>query len=116
MAAAKKKTYYPAKTFDDALVALSQLMVKNSWALVDLSQLEKDAQEQREQRAKYDALRTQFLSEHEAFGVAQSQRYKRFAAALNAARGAFRDDKAAIAALLPFKRVIRRKSSTQQAA
>ena len=109
-----KKTYYPQKTFDDALVGLVELYSKNNWALVDVNQLAKDAQEQRAQRAKHDSLQAQYLSEHESFGVAQDQRYQRFAAALNAARGAFRNDKAAMAALAPFKRAIMRKSASEQ--
>ncbi len=107
-----KKTYYPQKTFDDALVGLVELYTKNNWALVDVTQLAKDAEEQRAQRSKCDALQAQYLSEHEAFGVAQEQRHQRFAAALNAARGAFRNDKAAMAALAPFKRVAIRKSAS----
>ncbi len=105
-----KKTYYPQKTFDDALVGLVELFTKNNWALVDLNELAKAAQEQRAERIKHDTLQAQYLSEHESFGVAQEQRHQRFAAALNAARGAFRNDKAVMAALAPFKRAIMRKS------
>ena len=109
-----KKTYYPQKTFDDALVGLVELYRKNNWALVDVNQLAKDAEEQRTQRTKHDTLQSQYLSEHESFGVAQEQRHQRFAAALNAARGAFRNDKAAMAALAPFKRAAIRKSASEQ--
>ncbi len=109
-----KKTYYPQKTFDDALVGLVELYTKNGWALVDVTQLAKDAQDQRAERTKHDTLQAQYLTEHEAFGVAQDERYQRFGAALNAARGAFRNDKAVMAALAPFKRAIMRKSPKEE--
>ena len=54
-----KKTYYPQKTFDDALVGLAELFTRNNWALVNLEQLAKDAQEQRAQRTKHDSLQAQ---------------------------------------------------------
>ena len=46
---------------------------------------------------------------HAQFGSAQEARYPRFAAALNAARGAFRNDKAVSAQLAKFKRSTSRK-------
>jgi predicted phosphoadenosine phosphosulfate sulfurtransferase len=46
----------------------------------------------------------QFLALHETFGLRQEERYERFVAVLNAARMAFRKDKAVLAELERFKR------------
>ena len=109
-----KKTYYPRKTFDDHLDAFAKLCKEKGWSFsgVDMEQLFKDAEEQRKERAEHDALELKFRSVHERFGVHQNERYMRFAAALNAARGAFRNDKETMAELNKFKRSVRRRSST----
>lgn len=110
MATKKKRTYYPPKTFDDDLATFVKLFRSKSWSFsgVDVDQLEKDVPEQREERTAHDELESQYLALHESFGIAQEERYTRFAAALNAARGAFRRDKAVMAELDRFKRSIRR--------
>lgn len=107
-----KKTYYPSRSFDDALANLSQLLTQKNWTVVDLKQLAQDAMDQRKDRIEFDRSYEQYLHQRQAFGLAQEQRYQRFAAALNAARGAYRNDKAAMASLAPFKRTITRKEST----
>jgi hypothetical protein len=104
--AATKKTYYPPKTFDDDLDGLARLCQSKGWAFsgVDVNQLATEAQAQRAERAEHDALEGRFASVHEAFGLAQAARYQHFSAVLNAARGAFRTDKAVMAELNLFKR------------
>lgn len=102
-----KKTYYPTKTFDDNIDGLAKLYQDKGWAFsgIDGRRLLDDAAEQRKERAQHDALESQYFNLHESFGMAQEARHQRFAAALNAARGAFRDDKAIMAELSRFKRV-----------
>lgn len=104
-----KKTYYPTKTFDDAVEGLAKLYQDKGWAFsgIDNRRLIKDAAEQRQERAEHDSVEGQYLHLHESFGLAQEARYERFSAALNAARGAFRGDKAAMAELDRFKREAR---------
>ena len=101
-----KKTYFPSRIFDDALAALVALFIAKGWAFpgVDLAQLEADAEEQRARRAEHDAALGQYLALHETFGMEQEARYRRFLRALNAARGAFCEDKAVMAELDRFKR------------
>jgi hypothetical protein len=104
------KTYYPPKTFDDDLAGLVNLYKAKKWAFsgVDLALLAKDVSAQRSERTSHDQLEAEFSHVHETFGQAQEQRYQRFSAALNAARGAFRNDKAVMALLDSFKRSTRR--------
>jgi hypothetical protein len=106
------RTYYPPRTFDDDLVALVALYKTNKWSFsnVDLAQLAKDGQDQRSERASFDAAQAAFNAQHAEFGTSQEARYQRFAAALNAARGAFRNDKGVSAQLEKFKRSAVRKS------
>lgn len=109
-----KKTYYPARTFDDDLDAFAQLAKTENWSFsnVDLVQLTQDATDQRNERAQYEAVEAQYNKEHEIFGLAQEARYERFATALNAARGAFRNNKAVMAQLNRFNRSARRAAKT----
>lgn len=109
-----KKTYYPSKSFDDVLSSLAQLFTDKGWAVVDVNELKNDAQEQRAERSEFDQLQAKYLSARQAFGVAQEKRYQRYAAALFAARGAYRNDKAAMAALAPFKRAYSRRSMSAE--
>ena len=51
---------------------------------------------------------TEHEQQHATFGSAQEARYQRFSAALNAARGAFRNDKVVTAQLAKFKRLAAR--------
>ena len=104
-----RKTYFPQRTFDDDLSALAALFVAKGWSFagIDGNTLQQDANQQREERAAHDALEASYRNTHEAFGVAQEKRHERFAAALNAARGMFRDDKAVLAELDRFTRARR---------
>jgi hypothetical protein len=108
---ANARTYYPPKTFDDDLAALVALYKTSKWSFsnVDLAQLQQDATAQRTQRASFDAAQAAFDAQHVQFGSDQEARYQRFAAALNAARGAFRNDKTVTAQLANFKRSAVRK-------
>ena len=105
----EKRTYYPARTFDDDLDSFGGLMKENGWTSFGITaeQLEQDAIAQRAQRAEHDALEAKWQAAHEAFGQAQEERYERFAAALGAARAAFRKDKSVMAALARYKRSMR---------
>lgn len=107
---AETKTYFPAKTFDDDLDGLVGLYMGKKWQFsgVDLVQLEKDAGEQRAARKEFDSLEAQYLGAREKFGIGQEARHERFSAALNAARGAFKNDRAVLAELEPFKRSSKR--------
>lgn len=101
-----KKTYYPAKTFDDDFGAFVQMCVTNKWEFpgISLKMLQAAIKSQRTERSSHDALELQYLQEHEKFGVAQAQRHALFGAALHAARGLFRNDKAIVAQLARFTR------------
>ncbi|MCK9462405.1 MAG: hypothetical protein M0R80_22500 [Proteobacteria bacterium] len=101
-----RRTYYPTKVFDDMLFALVQLLLAKGWSFPGASteQLVADVEAQRAERAEHDALMSRFLALHETFGMNQEARYGRFVAVLNAARGAFRTDKAVMAELDRFKR------------
>ncbi len=105
-----KRTYFPQKTFDDDLDAFCRLAKSAGWSFsgVDVAQLERDTADQRAERARHEAAELEYNRLHEAFGVAQEARYARFADALNAARGAFRRDKAVLAQLDRFRRSARR--------
>ena len=115
-----RKMYYPTRQFDDQLAELVQLFTSSGWSFsgVDMKQLRKDALEQRAERADHDAAEKAFEAAHAAFGVAQEARYERFAAALRAARGAFRADKAVRMKLAAFDRParVRRKEAARGAA
>jgi hypothetical protein len=110
-----KRTYYPCKTFDDDLDAFAQLATTEKWSFsgVDIATIVGDAVDQRAERAQHDAAEGQFYKLHETFGLAQQTRYQRFAAALNAARGAFRNDKAVVAQLDRFRRSVRLRKCAQ---
>jgi hypothetical protein len=111
-----KRTYFPQKTFDDDLDAFAQLCQAQGWTFsgVDTKQLLEDAAAQRTERADHDAAELAFNHTHETFGLAQAARYDRFAAALHAARGAFRSDRAVLAQLDRFRRSTRGTSSTKK--
>ncbi|MBI5497239.1 MAG: hypothetical protein HY904_19655 [Deltaproteobacteria bacterium] len=111
MAAQKKKrTYFPPKTFDDDLVALAALFKRKGWSFsnVDIAALTEAGVTQREEREAHDEAELQFRNLHEAFGQAQEQRHQAFSAALNAARGAFKNDRAVSKELEKFTRSAKR--------
>jgi len=101
-----RRTYHPSKTFDDDLDAFAQLAKAENWSFsgVNAAAIEQDSIDQRNERAAHDAAEGEFDKLHETFGLAQQARHERFSAALNAARGAFRNDKAVIAQLDRFRR------------
>lgn len=106
----EKRTYYPAKTFDDDLANLAGFVTDNKLTLGTLTgaSLKKDGDTQRSERAQHDASERAWKAEHETFGTRQEDRYQRFAQALNAARALYRNDKIKLAELDQFKRSIRR--------
>ena len=99
-----KRTFYPSRIFDDALEALVILFVAKGWLFpgIDIAQLQADVAAQRAQRIEHDTKQSEYLTLHETFGLEQLARYRRFIRALNAARGAFCEDKAVMAALERF--------------
>lgn len=105
-----KRTYYPSKTFDDDLEAFAELARSEGWHFsgIDLEQIARDAVAQRAERGQYAAAEARFNDLHEQFGLAQEARYQRFAAALNAARGAFRENETIMMQLEAFRRLTRR--------
>ena len=100
-----KKTYYPPKSFDDAIDGFAELCRKNGWNFPSITaeQLHKDAIAQIEERKAHDKAEREFNALHETFGVNQELRHERFSKALNAARKLFADDKAVMAQLDEFK-------------
>ncbi len=98
--------YYPSRNFDDTLDAFVRLVASSNWSFpgVDLAQLEADVREQREERAALAAVRAETARKEADFAQRQHARFNRFAAVLNAARGAFRQDPAVLAQLDQFKR------------
>lgn len=65
------------------------------------------------ERAENDRVELEYNHARETFGLAQEARYQRFADALNAARGAFRRDKATLAQLDRFRRSAKRSSKSK---
>jgi len=105
-----KRTYYPSKTFDDDLEAFVKLARSEGWHFsgIDLEQVARDAVEQRVERGEYVAADARFNEMHEQFGLAQEARYQRFAAALNAARAAFRGNETIMTQLNASRPLARR--------
>ena len=107
-----RKTYHPQKSFDDALSALSELYVQKGWTYVSPEQLAQAAVTQRKEREAFDALAATFREKKEAFARAQQQRHAAYQAALEAARGANRNDPAVVKVLDGFKRSVKRAPKT----
>ena len=105
-----KRTYYPSKTFDDDLESFVKLAKSEGWHFsgIDLEQIARDAVEQRTEHGEYVAAEARFNDLHEQFGLAQEARYQRFAAALNAARAAFRGNETIMTQLEPSRPPARR--------
>lgn len=101
-----KKTYYPSKTFDDDFGVFVEMCAANSWEFpgISIKALQASVKAQRAERSSHDALELQYFKEHESFGLAQAERHALFGAALHAARGLFRNDKAVLAQLSRFTR------------
>ena len=105
-----KCTFSTASTACASLAAQKDLQahvrLPEGWKFpgVDVAQLTQDAIDQHNERLQHDTAESQFDKLHETFGLAQESRYDRFSAALNAARGAFRSNKAVLAQLDHFTR------------
>ena len=103
---ARKHTYTPQRTFDTDLDGLMRLLSGLGFTCshIDIEQCKQDVLDQRKSRAEHDALEARYLETHARFQLEQRERHKRYLQVLVAARGAFRDDKAVLAALQNFSR------------
>ena len=108
-----KKTYYPAKTFDDDLEGLVGLCADNGWSVpkIDQNDLAVSVAKQRTDRVEHDKLELQYLKVHQQFGIDQEKRHQTYNALLWGLLGAFRCDKATLAQLRRFKRSMGRKQA-----
>jgi hypothetical protein len=108
-----KRHFSPPRTFAEQLEAMVKLLREKqfSHSRVDLSQLEQDVLAQRQSRAAHDELEVKFREAHARLAEEQSARYKRFLRMRNAARAAFGDDNAMMAALKQFDRKRTRRST-----
>ena len=118
-----RKTYYPSRIFDDDQESFARMVQDKGWEFprAAIERLIADVDAQRRERAELDAQYGRYVALRETFGLAQSARYQRFMALLNAARGMFREDKAVTAELERFAREVggRRKKTpaeTEEAA
>lgn len=111
------RTFPVPRTFDNDLSSLVELLLsKNfSFSLVDILQCQKDAVAQREARARHDALQSEYLETHAQFAVDSCERYGRYVQLLNAARIAYRNDKAMMAALQKYTRKRTRRGTNAEA-
>lgn len=93
---------------DDDLAALVKLLKDQGRAFsgVDAAQLDADAQQQRDERTALDAAWGQFEALSMKFAKDTDARTKRWKSALDAARGAFKNDAEKRKLLLPFKRSV----------
>ena len=112
------KTYYPEQKFDNKYEQLVGLCIEQGWTLpgIDLKALQQDAAAQRAERKAHDEAMSRSRALHEAFGVAQQERYKAFFSMLSGLRGMFRDSKDKMALLEGFKREMARGSRKAKAA
>jgi hypothetical protein len=109
---AVKKTYNPQKTFSTDLEGTVNFLVAKNFtcSVVDIEQLKQDVIKQHASKAAFEALKAAYLEARERFLEEQSERHMRYTQLLNAARGAFRHDKATLAALANFQRKGNRRS------
>ena len=110
MTVSNKKTYSPAKTFDDDFARLIALCQEESWNVPshDMKALGNEVEAQRLERADHDADEMRWKEKHENFGIEQEERYLAYSSILNGMRGIFRGDKAKLAKLAVFTRSIRK--------
>ena len=101
-----KRVFYPPRSFDDDLECFVQLARAEGWHFsgVDFESLARDLVDQSSERDELNAAEGRFRALQEGFGCAQQARYRRFAAALNAARAAFQRDPNVMSRLKRFKR------------
>lgn len=113
-----KRTFPVPRTFDDSYSGLVELLLEKqfSFSLIDILQCKKDTADQRQARSEHDALEAEYRETHAQFAVESRERYGRFVRLLNAARAAYRDDKAMMAALEKYTRKRTRRSSETPAA
>jgi hypothetical protein len=81
---------------------------KWSFSNVDVVALTQDSDAQRKERTEFLRIEGEYLAARERFGAAQDERYQRFSAALNAARGAFKNDRTVLRELEGFKRSVQK--------
>lgn len=106
-------TFIPERSFADKLEGLVKFLMEQgfTFSLIDINQCLQDAIKQREERTFHDALAAKYREVHARFAVDQRERYRRYVRLLNAARAAYRDDKAMLAAISRFAHEKPRRSS-----
>lgn len=114
---AHKHTYTPQRTFDYDYEGLMRLLTELGFTCsnIDIDRCKQDVLDQRKSRAEHDALQAQYSEVHARFQLEQRERHKRYLQVLVAARGAFRDDEAVLAALQSFSRKGTRRSAKAEA-
>lgn len=100
------KVSTPQKTFDDQLERLVQHLKAAKLTLpgVELKALEADLKAQRDEKQADMELLARYEAAHQAFLVAQSERYARYMKAVKILRAANIDDPAGLKGLEQFKR------------
>lgn len=101
-----EKVSTPQKTFDDQLERLVQHLKAAKLTLpgVDVKGLEADLKAQREEKQADMELLARYEATHQAFLVAQSERYARYMKAVKILRATNIDDPAGLKGLEQFKR------------
>ena len=100
-----RKIYYPQRNFDDTFAAFVDMCALYKWEFpgIPLKALQEALKLQRSERAAYEALQLQYRKVRCAFAQSQAERHALFCAALQAARGSFRNNHAVRAQLDLFK-------------
>jgi hypothetical protein len=114
---AVKKVYNPQKTFSVDFEGLVNLLVEKDFtcSAVDIEECKKQVLKQRTSKAAFEALKASYVEAHARFLEEQSEHHMLYTRLLNAARGAFRHDKAMLAALANFQRKVTRRSPSDKA-
>jgi hypothetical protein len=110
----RKQTYVPQKTFDIDFEGLVNLLSGKNFtcSAVDIEQCKQEVLQQRLSRAAYEALKASYFEAHKRFVAKQRDRHKLYGRLLSAARGAFREDPAMLAALANFQRKVSHRTPT----
>lgn len=108
-----KPTFAPQRSFADHYEGLVKMLMEKAFLFshININQCLQDTIAQREERANHDALEAKYREAHARFAVNQRERFGRYIRLLDAARAAFRDDKAMLAALRNFARRPPRRAS-----
>src|SRR5690242_2754676 len=108
-----KPIFAPQRSFADNYEGLVKMLLEKAFAFshIDINKCLQDTIDQRAERANHDALQAKYQETHARFIVDQRERYGRYIRLLDAARAAFRDDKAMLAALRNFARRPPRRAS-----